>query len=646
MVQRLRLRRAAPALVALATALLVTALERGRVLEAPETFFQDLAHTLSPPRATGHVVVVSIDDRALATEPNRPMVAWGPVFARGIARLRAAGARVIAIDYLFTNSLESWLTATGEGELGRDYDAPLREELSKGDVVLGGFLTPDGEVVLPLPDYLLSLPEGAADIGLVNVFTDPDGAVRRFVTAPVPQGPEPRLAFPALVAKRLGARFDEDAAARYIGFAGPPGTFPTVSFADAIADPPTPESQARLGMVKGRAVIIGAASSANPDLFATPYSRRLLSAGASWMTGAELHANSVETILSPSPPRGLPFPYAAVLFALAALAAAAACFWPSLPRAALLMTALFALPLLATVAAFRGGIFLPAAGLVASVVLSGVATLGLRLSREERQREKLRQMFGQHVSPEVVSALLARGQMPALGGEVRTITVLFSDIRSFTTHSERLAPQEVVEMLNAFFTQACEWILAEGGTVNEFIGDAILAIFGAPISYDDHARRALRAALALQEVAREFQSWMEQRFAGRDLPRFGIGVGIHTGPAVVGYIGSPRRMGYTAVGDTVNIASRLQGLTRTLDTGIVISEATRIAAGEPVALEKSQRVKVKGKDDEVLVHGLVGLEPVAGGEAPRARVGAGSDPGAPGSRDRSAAGALGGAHRE
>jgi class 3 adenylate cyclase len=232
----------------------------------------------------------------------------------------------------------------------------------------------------------------------------------------------------------------------------------------------------------------------------------------------------------------------------------------------------------------------------------------LRLTGEERERARLRQIFGRYVSEEVVEKLLASGRQPDLGGEALTVTVLFSDIRNFTSMSESLTPHEVVEMLNAYFSRVCEPILAQGGTVDKFIGDAVMAVFGSPALQADQARRALRAALAMAEKAREFRTWMENHFPDRGWADFQIGIGVHTGEAVVGNIGSPQRFEFTAIGDAVNTASRLEGLTKELGWTIVASSGTITAAGPGVVTGGRKELKVKGRREAVTVVEVRGLE--------------------------------------
>ncbi|MCK5551839.1 MAG: adenylate/guanylate cyclase domain-containing protein, partial [Deltaproteobacteria bacterium] len=250
-----------------------------------------------------------------------------------------------------------------------------------------------------------------------------------------------------------------------------------------------------------------------------------------------------------------------------------------------------------------------------ALALGYLGTLGFRLTGEERERARLRRIFGRYVSDEVVEKLLATGRRPDLGGETAHVTVLFSDIRNFATISERLSAQEVVEMLNSYLSRACEPILEQGGTVDKFIGDAVMALFGSPVAYGDHARRALTAAINMAETARKFRDWMHERFPNKDLPEFTIGVGLHTGEAVIGNIGSPKRVEFTAIGDTVNIASRLEGLTKEFGWTIVASAETIAAAGPGVQTVRRQRVTVKGRDEGVEVFEVIGLTPEESGRS-------------------------------
>jgi adenylate cyclase len=438
-------------------------------------------------------------------------------------------------------------------------------------------------------------------VGLVNLFfQDGDGVIRSFAPAyPLGKG-----AAWATFAELLAARASEGKKAgqvspRFpIGFAGPPGTIPRVSFQRLLN--PGAAQDPRIQALKGKVVIIGYEPSGVQDLHQTPYARL--------MTGPEVHANIVETILTGGSPRPVATPLRLVYLAVV-LGLGVALFFRLSPGRGLAALGLLALSATAfSYLLFRGGWLLPAALPQAGLLLGYLGSLGLRLTGEERERARLRQIFGRYVSGEVVEKLLASGKQPDLGGEAFTVTVLFADIRNFTTMSESLSPQEVVEMLNTYFSRACEPILAQGGMVDKFIGDAVMAVFGAPAPQPDHARRAVQAALAMLEQAREFRAWMAERFQDRGGNNFHIGIGLHTGEAVVGNIGSPARFEFTAIGDTVNTASRLEGLTKELGWSIIGSEATIKAAGPGVLLGSRREIQVKGRQEPVTVLEVKGLE--------------------------------------
>ena len=371
---------------------------------------------------------------------------------------------------------------------------------------------------------------------------------------------------------------------------------------------PGAESDPQIQALKDKVVIIAYEPTGVQDIHQTPYSRGFLNFSARFMSGPEVHANIVETLLTGRFPRPVSAPWR-LSYLLMVLTVGTAAFFKLSPRQGL--AALGLLAVMVAVSAylwFRRDWLIPVATPQLGLLASYLGVLGLRLTGEERERTRLRQIFGRYVSDAVVEKLLATGKQPNLGGEAVTVTVLFSDIRNFTPMSESLAPQEVVELLNNYFSRACEPILEQGGTVDKFIGDAIMAVFGSPAPYPDHARRAIAAALALAERASDFQAWIARRFPDRDWQDFHIGIGLHTGEVVVGNVGSPKRFEFTAIGDTVNTASRLESLTKELGWTIVASAATIKAAGPGVVTGGAKQVQVKGRQEPVEVLEVKGLK--------------------------------------
>jgi adenylate cyclase len=216
-----------------------------------------------------------------------------------------------------------------------------------------------------------------------------------------------------------------------------------------------------------------------------------------------------------------------------------------------------------------------------------------------REREMVKETFGKYVTPEIRDEILA-GRISG-EGELKEVTILFADIRDFTPWVEATAPRQVVQDLNEYFTEMAEAIRAQHGLVLQFIGDEIEAVFGAPIASRDHAGRAVRAAI---EMRGRLQAWNARReAAGR--PPLRNGIGIHTGTVLAGNIGGAERLSYALVGDPVNLASRIQGLTKDFKVDILISDATRSRLDGAVAVEELPAVRVKGRVEEVNVYKVV-----------------------------------------
>jgi adenylate cyclase len=253
---------------------------------------------------------------------------------------------------------------------------------------------------------------------------------------------------------------------------------------------------------------------------------------------------------------------------------------------------------------------LPLAGIAGSTVATAGVASAIRMGWAERQKRRVQGMFGSYVSPELVRQLVAGEAKPELGGEEREITVLFSDIAGFSTFSEVLPPSDLVAVMNEYFSAMTEIILAEGGTLDKYIGDAIVAFFGSPVPLEDHALRACRVAIRMQERQGELRRHWEAEGRWPDLvTKMRTRLGLNSGRAIAGNIGSRQRFNYTVMGDTVNIAARLEQLGKEMGCWTLVTAETRRQAesrGGAFLFRRLGVLPVKGREGMVEIHELAG----------------------------------------
>lgn len=577
------------------------------------------------------VVLVGLDDVSL-DRLNKPLVFLSPELAQVVTCLRQRGAAAIGLDLIVPESLEH----NREFEQFLEADKLGLAVAEAGNVVLAKrFLQVRNngtrEVwLLPLTQWrfkALSDQARPTDLGFVNLTEDRDQFFRRQQLF----GPEGDLHFALAlhaVASGQDARWDRglwlnsqwvplDAEQRLrINFIGPPGSFPVLPFQDVLATArdgrPLPVD------VAGATVIIGGLSKSLQDYHATPYGNkfyhRLLNDDLGLMSGPELHAHIIATLADRAFIYSPPWPISvAVLLGLGALLGQGYRRW-NLELGALLALAVMGGWLVFSLAMFQ--FFHTRIEMVPVVllVLSAYAsTFALRWRRQRR-------MLGAVKSEAVARVMEADATPLELKGEVRVVTVLFADIRGFTDFSEHHTPQEVVALLNAYFTTIVPIIEEEGGTLNQYIGDGIMVIFGAPAVTPDHALRAVRTAAAILRCVHERRDF----WAKLGHTTFRIGIGIHTGEVVVGTVGSPRRLDYTAIGDTVNAASRIEAENKRLGSEILLSAQTYAAlSGEERAQfgisPLPEPLHVKGKSQALEVYRIdLPARRVFPGTAPKA----------------------------
>ena len=613
-------RRLAGALLFSLSLLLAEGVFHGGWSERLDTSWNDMFHRWAGQRyVPEHVGLVVVDDATLALYPDDPLVFWTPHFARAVKVLREAGASVVGLDFLFSSAPERWLDKLGISSQTslRNFDRPLRQEIASGQLILVAATLPGAaagsDLLLPHAEYLLAIPSFDLErhVGLGNVFEDSDGGVRQFSIAPSggtdsAEAVRPRWSLPALLALRAGLELPAGEVRR-ISYSGPPGSFPRLPMSDLLR--PDALQLPQVKALRGKVVIVGGDYQGMNDVHVTPYATAMAgAAGERWMAGVEIQANAAETLLSG---RATMQAGATLRLVLQAVLLGLALFvWLRYPVWVGTAT-LLGLSVIVVALGYRMFLafhLLPVGAMHAGLFGAFAGSLAFRMTAGERQREHLRRVFGRYVSDAVVERLVSGRKMPDLGGEEAVVSVLFSDIRSFTRISELLTPRETVSILNAYFERVCRVVLEEGGSIDKFVGDAVMVEFGAPEHMPDHALRALRAACRIRDEAADFARWLDERYGQRGLPEFGIGVGIHTGVVIVGSVGSQRRSDFTVIGDNVNIASRLESETRQVGCVILASEATVTSAGEGVQVGRTMSLQVKGRSEPVLACEILGVE--------------------------------------
>ena len=355
-----------------------------------------------------------------------------------------------------------------------------------------------------------------------------------------------------------------------------------------------------LSAFAGKVVFLGSSGAGLFDVRANPF-------GPS-DPGVLIHATLADNLLTGDfLRRASPAANVAAIVLAALLAGVAVSFvssvWWSVALGAALAAAYLGLALALFGAGGGGRVWLDTAAPVLAVLLTFTGGMVVNYFTEGRHKRQIREMFSKYVAPEYVAQLAEDPSKIALGGRRAELTILFSDIRGFTSISEKLQPHEVIEFLNEYLSLMAGIVKEKGGTLDKFIGDAVMAFWGEPVHHPDHADRAADCALAMQATTAR----LAQRWVAEGKPDIHIGVGINTAEVVVGNIGSvEHKLDYTVIGDGVNLASRLESANKEFHTGIIISEFTLAKLGDRFDARPLGDVKVKGKERPVTIYELLG----------------------------------------
>jgi adenylate cyclase len=568
---------------------------------------RDLMMRLRPtPERSGKVAIVAIDEASFNwTGYHWP---WPRTYlAKIVDRLNQDGASVVGMDVLLT---EASPDPAGDVALAKAFSESrasvgvldiFRTQQSSGAGTLSSVT-----VQLPVDAYLSAFTR----IGITPTTLDPDAILRdvrvydrvgsktyvhwAFELASLFQNAPPPSDISATAIRYNGRTVPLSSGRMLVNFGGPAGTYPTYSaFSVAEGDIPADD-------FKGKIVLIGATAPGLQDLWATPYS------SSDRTPGVEVVANAVDTILTGQYLCQAP-PWVNILLVI--LMAAIALLILRLKEPARVLGALFVVLALFAVGVY---ILLNSQGLILALISptlmlsAGVIlpTMQQAVSQELEKRH-LRGLFGRFLSSEIIDQMVESSDLSALNRRAN-ITVLFSDIRGFTTLSEKLTPEQVVAVLNPYLEAMAQIIYRHGGTIDKYEGDAIMAFFGEPIAYPDHALRAVRTAVDMHLA---IDGLRETWHADGTLPKdasFQIGIGLNSGEAFVGLLGSEHRINYTVIGDNVNLSSRLQDLTKTYKWPILVSGATYELIKDEFDAEFAADVKVKGKSEAVGVYKVLG----------------------------------------
>lgn len=570
-----------------------------------------------PRELTVNAAVVAIDDESLngwAGDDDKPRYmperwVWPRDFhAKVVDNLREAGAKLIAFDIVFSESSKR------EPMQDVTFAAALK---AAGNVVMAERHVPKGDGVIKTETLIPGLAAGAIDLGHIGAVHADDGALRElqplfFSSSALLDPTKPNLDLAVLrqllYGKAVVPTVDERKLTIHLGekqiplnrhgrveinYAGEPGTVPTFPYHAVYY------KEMDMSVFKDKVVYIGATSEILHDNHLAPFASTL-----NKIPGVEAHVHLLDTMLSGEFLRRLPI-WVELLISLGLGVLITVLTYRLNAKLGFAVMALIAAAYGAgALAAFLSARYiLPFA---TPLVTLGAAFAGLasyRAVTEERLARQTKQMFSRYVSKQIVDEILKDPGAVKLGGEMKETTILFSDVRGFTAMSERLSAPEVVQVLNEYLTAMVDIVIANNGTLDKYVGDAIMAVWGSPLADPEHKQNGVRTAVQMMEVLKELQA----KWAAEGKPHIDIGIGLNTGHVVAGNMGHPDyKMDYTVIGDDVNLAARMESANKEMKSHVLITGATYEGCENMVDVVKHPPIKVKGKEKPVDVYEIIG----------------------------------------
>ena len=562
--------------------------------------------------ASPEIVIVTIDEKSLSEKGLGAWQKWRrEYYAKAIDNLTANGAAVIGIDVTFPN----------QSIYGVTDDEILRDSIKKNkNVVLAGrYYFENGKQIPELPNPTLM--EADPAIGWLNVKLDEDGFVRELpVFTKTSDGDFEAFSLDAARAYLKADKPDfnvtggslkfadgtsipvikqtdgngEPVYLMYINYFAEPGSYTQISMSDLVKGNIVDKKGNKVDL-KDKIVLIGPTAADLQDYYLSPVSRGVK------MPGVEIHANNIQTIISGKFLRDQ----------------SALSLWLTILGLIIVnilafskLKIRFSIPILfaeilgiiiAGIIAYDQRVFLNVIYPLITVALTFVGTFLLRFLMEQSERKFVEGAFGHYVNKAVVEEIIKDPKKLELGGEKRDITAFFSDIQGFTSISEKMEPGQLVNFLNRYLTAMTDIILDNQGTLDKYEGDAIMAFWGAPLPLTSHAKNACIAALQNQKKLAVFREECEKQ----GLPALHVRIGINSGEAIAGNMGSKDRFNYTIMGDNVNLASRLEGINKQYGTDIIISESTYAQIKDDFVCRELDMIRVKGKENPVRIYELI-----------------------------------------
>ena len=586
--------------------------------------------------ADSQAVVVAIDEETYATPPfsQGPKVTWTRELGAVLDGLRIAGVRAVGLDVIFPSTMEAF--ARG---FDRDFRIALREAAKQNLVVLGKAQHSDTPI-LPERGQQIAV-YGKKNIRATNLNEDPDGVIRSVPLTFDIASPDGKVlqepSFSAELAVRSGAqsvRLDEEgmlvsahtlvdksgANAIILNFDRLPDAIPTYSLADIYACLQQDNRERLIELFGGKTVLIGAVLDVEDRKLT---SSRLVGTrdGSNWpprcataapvretynrdtLPGVYVHATAVNNLVR-ADLLDVPDRAAQVFYALPLLLIAAGVTLAFPIAAAAVGTLAFVLLWLGiAVIAFDGNVVLPLIDPVAGGAILFSVLAAYRFAITDRDKRQLRKSFSLYLAAPVVDRLVDQNERPQLGGETRELTVWFSDIASYSSLAEGLSPTDLVAFLNTYLSAMTDIVEENVGFVDKYIGDAIVAVFGAPLLEPiPHAISAVQTALQCQKKLAEMQG----EFGLPGAPTVAARIGINSGEMLVGNIGSRKRFNYTVMGDAVNLAARLEGVNKVYGTSTLVSDRTVELCQGAFEFREIDRIRVVGRDTPVTIYEPLG----------------------------------------